>query len=138
MLVRTETELQFARDHVATWNLTPWQNNAPRPAAATTKGFEEDARALKHNFSLFASHYAPTVNAATLQHPEPATRYVIGVLIAFANGPVTLVSRQDDEIFAVPYNAANSIEHHYSLLTAFLPCDATPYQANLTHVRKTS
>ena len=24
MLVRTETELQFARDHVAAWNVTPW------------------------------------------------------------------------------------------------------------------
>ena len=59
MLVRTETELQFARDHVATWNLTPWQNNTPRPADVTTKGFKQDTRALKHNFSLFASHYAP-------------------------------------------------------------------------------
>tara|TARA_B110000503_G_scaffold47688_1_gene77649 strand:- start:114 stop:5735 length:5622 start_codon:yes stop_codon:yes gene_type:complete len=136
MLVRTETELQFARDHVAAWNLEPWQHNAPRPAGETTKGFDQDTRALKHNFSLFASHYAPTVNAGALQEAEPTMRYVIGVPIAFAGGPVTLVPRLNDIVFAVPYNAAKSIEHHYSLLTAFLPCDATPYQANLTHVGK--
>ena len=81
MLVRTETELQFARDHVAAWNVTPWLTATRRKADETSDAYIADAEALEHNYAIFASAYAPTVDADTLDDPD-AGRYVIGVPIS--------------------------------------------------------
>ena len=128
MLVRTETEIQFARDHVAAWNVTPWPTTARRKADETSDKYTADAEALEHNYAIFASAYAPMVDAGTLEDPD-AGRYVIGVPIAHVDGLVALVPTSDRAVFAVPYDSQRTLEQHYQLLTEFLPCDAVPYQA---------
>ena len=130
MLVRIETELQFARDHVAKWNVTPWPTEVRRAANEVDEDFAEDAAALEHNYAIFASAYAPTADADTLADPKVG-RYVIAVPIAHADGLVALVPTSEHEVFAVPYDPLRTLEHHYELLTEFLPCDAMPYQARL-------
>ena len=133
MLVRTETEIDFARDHVAAWCDQPWRTTTPRPAAQPSTRYEADAAALEHNYNIFKSAYAPTAAREELQRAEAAQRYVIAVPLAYTKGPVALLPSASDRVFAVPYDPEKPLETHYDELRKFLPCDATPFQACLAN-----
>ena len=125
MLVRTETELQLARDFVAAWNI-PFATPPSRPAAQPHPDYKRNRLAMQHNYTAFKATYAPTVSAAALGRPTALT-HVIGVPIAWADGPVALVNLADDNLFAVPYRSEEKLEAHFGQLTEMLPCDSQPH-----------
>ena len=81
---------------------------------------------MHHNYTAFKATYAPTVSADALGGPT-APKHVIGVPIAWADGPVALVNLADSNLFAVPYRSEEKLEAHFAQLTEMLPCDSQPH-----------
>ena len=126
MLVRTETELQLARDFAAAWN-RPFDEPPHRPAAEPHPDYEANLASLRHNYGVFKAKYAPRATAHELALREHHSRYVIGVPLAWSHGHVALTHLADGSIFAVPYREGETIEAHYAELTRMLPCDSHPH-----------
>ena len=133
MLVRTETELQLARDFAAAWNLER-AAEVSRPAAQTHPDYEMNLAALRYNYDIFKASYAPAIAATELEGGGHSARYVIGIPIAWSEGPVALVNVGTNEMFAVPYRSGEKVEAHYHQLTEMLPCDSQPHLLCMTPV----